>query len=145
MSVSGQTKSISYLFGNKSLIDLVKNDGINRLFKRSTKPYKSIDRKTKSCEGIIAIMDHSFISSTCSRLYPTDKFIDIYIDPIRSIVYFDCGCHKDILQKQQTLHPNHNPNSFQQCYNFIQNLLNVHLLDGKTNQKIGYNSIKNSL
>ena len=120
--------SWSYLLEERAIIDLMKNDGINNLFRRSTKPYQSIPRAIKSCEGIVAAMDNSFISSTCSRLYPTDKYIDIYMDTKRAIVYFDCGCHKHILEDKCKLHPNHDPSSFVTCLNYIGNLMNCALI-----------------
>ena len=121
--------SNSYLFQcNGSVKDLTHNDGINRLFTEMSNPFKQIDRNTYSCEGVIAIMDHCFITCTCFRLLSTDKSIDVCMDPKRAIVYFDCGCHRDILEKAHKLYPKHATHSFKQCHKFVNDLLTSALI-----------------
>ena len=122
-------QSASYLFqDNGSIKDLTHNDGINKLFSTFSNPFNHIDRSIKSCEGVIAIMNDSFITSTCFRLLSTDKSIDVCMDPKRAIVYFDCGCHRYILAKEHKLYPHHAAHSFKQCYKFVDDLLTSALI-----------------
>lgn len=69
--------------------------------------YKSSDENIPLCEGDIAIMNQSIITSTCSRLCPTDKLIDVCMDPKDAMLFLVCGCHRNIIAEEYKSYPNH--------------------------------------